>query len=81
MVEGIEGQILSVMRISPEKGYTILDIQRMIRDEYGTECDIDRIRRRLESLRKFDYVSRHDIAVGPRSNPRNIYTLVEGASQ
>ncbi len=81
MAEGIESQILSVMRASPGKGYTTLDIQRMIRDTYGTECDTDRIRRRLESLRKFDYVSRHDIEVGPRSNPRNVYTLIEEVSQ
>lgn len=81
MAETIEHQILSVMRSSPEKGYTTVDIKRMIRDEYGTEYDTDSIRRRMESLRKFDYVSLIQIDAGRRSNPRNVYTLVQEASQ
>lgn len=81
MAETIEHQILAVMRSSPDKGYTTVDIKRMIRDEYGTECDTDSIRRRMESLRRFDYVSLIKIDSGRRSNPRNVYTLIQEAPQ
>ena len=72
----LEQRILSVMRSSPGE-HTTLDIQRMVLDQYGEEYSLDRIRRRMESLKRYDIVSRRDSTEGTCCSFRNIYALKE----